>query len=64
MSGYKSDHAGTKRPGIIEHWCMAEGCKEWGTYGFKTRYGQLWFCYEHRQEGNDAMAGVGRRDRQ
>ncbi len=54
---YKADSRATKRPGIVEHWCMSEGCKEWGTYGYKTRYGQLWFCRAHRQEGEDALAG-------
>lgn len=58
MSGYKADigvnGAGGKR---FEHWCDADGCEAWGTYGYKTKSRQLWFCYEHRQQGEDALAG-------
>ncbi len=58
MSGYKADSgvngAGGKR---FEHWCDADGCEAWGTYGYKTKSRQLWFYYEHRQQGEDALAG-------
>jgi len=58
MSGYKSDSGVTATGGKrLEHWCDADGCKTWGSYGYKTKYGQLWFCYEHRQQGEDALAG-------
>jgi hypothetical protein len=58
MSGYGTDNGRVSKPGgKWEHWCDADGCKAWGTYGYKTKYGQLWFCYEHKQEGEDALAG-------
>jgi hypothetical protein len=58
MTGYKSDKAPVSKPGkLFEHWCDAKDCKEWGTFGYKTAYGQLWFCMAHRQEGEDALAG-------
>lgn len=28
---------------------MHPGCKLWGMYGFHSRYGQLWFCHEHKR---------------
>lgn len=27
--------------GIDEHWCMHEGCKRWGSFGFDRRFGTL-----------------------
>lgn len=58
MSGYKADSGvAVTSGGKFEHWCDADGCKAWGTYGYKTKYGQLWFCYEHKQQGEDALAG-------
>ncbi len=58
MSGYKADSgvdgAGGKR---FENWCDANGCEAWGAYSYKTKSRQLWFCYEHRQQGEDALAG-------
>lgn len=38
-------------PGPFVHYCMHEGCEEWGTYGFEARYGTVWYCLEHRAEG-------------
>ena len=38
--------------GVEEHWCMHEGCKKWGSFGISGRYGQLWFCGEHKSEGD------------
>lgn len=43
--------------GILEHYCLHPSCKAWGMYGFKTRYGQLWFCHEHKEEGEKELAG-------
>jgi len=57
MTGYKSDKAPATQPGKkFEHWCDSRGCKAWGAFGYKTAYGQLWFCRAHKQEGEDAMS--------
>jgi hypothetical protein len=37
--------------GLFVHWCEHQGCKEWGCFGYETRYGTLWVCGEHRDEG-------------
>ncbi len=37
--------------GMYIHTCMHKGCNKWGSYGFKTKYGQLWFCHGHKVEG-------------
>ncbi len=42
---------------LFTHYCDAKGCEAWGTFGYKTAYGQLWFCRDHKQEGEDALAG-------
>lgn len=58
MSGYGKDRIAVATPGkLFEHWCDAEGCKAWGSFGYKTKYGQLWFCREHKQQGEEALAG-------
>lgn len=58
MSGYDADTAKVSKPGkLFEHWCDSKDCKAWGTFGYKTRYGQLWFCRAHKQEGEDALTG-------
>ncbi|MBA8862720.1 hypothetical protein FHW19_004471 [Ochrobactrum anthropi] len=58
MSGYKSEKAIAPRGGKLwEHSCDAKGCNAWGSFGYKTAHGQLWFCREHKQEGEDALAG-------
>ncbi|MBJ6134974.1 hypothetical protein JAU75_19205 [Ochrobactrum sp. Q0168] len=59
MSGYKSENTVASKGGkLFEHYCDAKGCKAWGSFGYKTAaYGQLWFCREHKQEGEDALAG-------
>ncbi len=31
--------------------CMHEGCGKWGAFGFRTRYGYVHYCYDHRDEG-------------
>jgi hypothetical protein len=31
-----------------EHWCEHDGCKRWGSFGFDTRDGTVWYCGEHR----------------
>lgn len=38
--------------GMDEHWCMHNDCKRWGSFGFHGRYGQLWFCIEHKEEAD------------
>ncbi|GAA5542403.1 hypothetical protein [Brucella sp. NBRC 113783] len=58
MSGYKSEKAvATKGGKLFEHYCDAKGCKAWGTYGYITRHGDLYFCREHKQEGEEALTG-------
>ena len=37
--------------GIMAHYCLHPSCKAWGMYGFKSKYGLLWFCFEHKEEG-------------
>jgi hypothetical protein len=34
--------------GLFEHYCMHEGCKSWGSFGFDKRYGLEWYCGEHK----------------
>lgn len=42
--------------GIYEHWCEHPGCKNWGAWGFSSRYkGQHFFCTEHREEGEQYL---------
>lgn len=58
MSTYGADKGRPSKPyGKFEHCCDDTNCKAWGTYGFKTKYGQLWFCREHKKQGEAAMAG-------
>jgi hypothetical protein len=33
--------------GLFKHYCMHEGCKPWGLFGFETRHGLEWYCGEH-----------------
>lgn len=28
-----------KQEALYIHWCMHEGCKKWGSFGFNGRYG-------------------------
>jgi hypothetical protein len=37
--------------GIWEHYCERPGCKQWGSRGFVKRGQQVWFCFEHRDDG-------------
>ena len=37
--------------GIYEHWCTHEGCKQWGSFGYDRRLGTVWFCGEHKGDG-------------
>lgn len=41
--------------GIYTHWCLHKDCKKWGAYGYKSRYGQHWFCFDHKAEGEQAL---------
>jgi hypothetical protein len=47
--------------GVWEHWCQHEDCKKWGSFGFSTRHGPVWFCGEHREAGEAMPAMPGRR---
>ena len=58
MSVYKSENTvAVKGRRLFEHYCDSKGGKAWGSFGYQTAYGQLWFCREHKQEGEDALAG-------
>ena len=58
MSGYKNDNAHVAKTGsLFVHLCDSKGCEEWGSFGYKTTYGELWFCRAHKQEGEDALTG-------
>ena len=37
-----------KQEALYIHWCMHEGCKKWGGWGFNGRYGVEWFCFDHK----------------
>ena len=39
--------------GLFEHYCMHEGCKLWGSFGFEKRYGQEWYCGEHKGDAGN-----------
>jgi hypothetical protein len=45
------EHMENAQAGLFEHYCMHPDCKKWGSFGFATRYGQTWFCYEHKGDG-------------
>lgn len=54
---YGSERERLSKPGhIFEHWCDAKDCNAWGTYGYKTKYGQLYYCYAHKDEGELELA--------
>ncbi|MEJ5019331.1 hypothetical protein WH297_06200 [Ochrobactrum vermis] len=58
MAGYKNDNAHVAKAGsLFVHLCDSKDCKEWGTFGYKTTHGQLWFCRAHKLEGEDALTG-------
>ena len=37
--------------GIVAHWCEHDGCRKWGGFGFDRPDRTIWFCGEHRQDG-------------
>jgi len=37
--------------GIYEHWCEHPGCTKWGGWGFPRGRETVWFCFEHREDG-------------
>lgn len=37
--------------GRSEHYCMYQGCKSWGSFGFDKRYVLEWYCGEHKAKG-------------
>lgn len=41
--------------GMFEHYCMHPGCKLWGMYGFRSRFGQLWFCHKHKGDAEKSL---------
>lgn len=58
MTTYKNDNAHVAKAGsLFVHFCQAADCNEWGSFGYKTTYGQMRFCRTHKQQGEDAMAG-------
>ncbi|KQS79011.1 hypothetical protein ASG25_10505 [Rhizobium sp. Leaf384] len=37
------------------HYCIAPGCKEWGSRGFDRGRGVTdWYCFEHRAHGESS----------
>ena len=45
------EHIEKAPAGLFEHYCMHPGCKAWGAFGFEKRYGQEWYCSEHKRDG-------------
>lgn len=43
-------------PAPIEHFCDAEGCDAWGSYGFKWGGRWKWACLAHRERGQRWLA--------
>jgi hypothetical protein len=39
------------RTGIFEHFCERHGCKKWGGWGYSRGKVTIWYCSEHRAEG-------------
>ncbi len=37
--------------GVVEHWCEHPGCGKWGGFGFLRHGVTVWYCFEHRDEG-------------
>lgn len=37
--------------GFYEDWCMHQGCRRWGSFGYDRRFGTVWFCGEHKDDG-------------
>jgi hypothetical protein len=37
--------------GMPPHPCCHDGCKTYAPFGYNTRSGTLWFCHEHKDEG-------------
>lgn len=58
MTAYKNDNAHVAKAGnLFVHFCDAPDCNQWGSFGYKTTYGQMWFRRAHKQQGEDALAG-------
>jgi hypothetical protein len=47
------DHTEKASAGLFEHYCMHQGCKAWGSFGFDKRYGLEWYCREHENDGEN-----------
>ena len=37
--------------GIYEHYCEHPGCSAWGGWGYSRGKATIWFCGEHREDG-------------
>lgn len=48
MNGESVPEASQRKAVHEEHYCMHEGCKKWGSFGFDMRFGIEWYCGEHR----------------
>lgn len=58
MNRYKNDNAHVAKAGsLFVHLCDSKDCSDWGSFGYKTTYGQLWFCRAQKQQGEDALTG-------
>ena len=46
------DEARLPRPaGTYEHYCEQPGCSQWGGWGYSRGKTTIWFCGEHRDDG-------------
>ena len=42
------------KPGAIGHRCEHPGCTKWAGFGFsRPRQAPHWYCFEHREDGED-----------
>ncbi len=47
------EHMEKAPAGLFEHYCMHPYCRAWGAFGFEKRYGQEWYCSEHKTDGEN-----------
>ena len=50
---HPSEDPPRKPIGVWEHWCEHDGCKTWGSFGYRAGKSQPqhWFCRDHRTDG-------------
>jgi len=37
--------------GVYDHYCQHPGCGEWGDWGYARGKATIWYCGEHREDG-------------